>query len=191
MRNLWLGAAFAIVLLGAPPVVGQPSPAAVPQDPYVLPGYVPAGFGAFGTWTARRKTELYAAAGSHQLVATIDRCEEVTAEHGELRGHPREIRVLKAHAPFRKGERLWILARDLEEGYFQLWYQGAIRDDLAVSLEEELSQCEKPSPKCWLWLDKDSPQEHWVRIRRKDATVGWTHRVQDFVEGHVDSRNCR
>jgi hypothetical protein len=115
----------------------------------------------------------------------------VTAEHGELRGHPREIRVPKAHAPFRKGERLWILARDLEEGYFQLWYQGAIRDDLAVSLEEELSQCENPSPKCWLWLDKDSPQEHWVRIRRKDATVGWTHRVQDFVEGHVDSRNCR
>lgn len=191
MRVLRVGAAFTIVLFGALPVVGESNTAAVPEDPYVLPGYVPSGFAAFGTWTARRKTALYEAAGSHKAVATVDPCEEVTAEDGELRGHPTEIQVLKSHAPFRKGERMWILARDLEEGYFQLWYQGAVRDDLAESLEDDLTRCAKPSPQCWLSIGKASPQEHWVRLRRKDASVGWTHRAEDFVEGHGDSPSCR
>lgn len=190
MRNIRTTAAFAIVLFGALPVVGEPNPAAVPQDPYIRSGYVPAGFTAFGTWTARRKTLLYDAAGSRKALTAVNQCEEVTAEDGELRGRPREIRVLKSHPPFRKGERMWILARDLEEGYFELWYQGEVRDDLAVSLEEELAQCAQPSSQCWLWLAKSYPQEHWVRIRRKNGAIGWTRRADDFVEGPTDSR-CR
>jgi len=135
MCNLRASVVFAI-LVGSIPASGGPEvlPSA-PPDPYVLPGYVPAGFSAFGTWTAHRKTLLYDAPGSQKVVATIDRCEEITAKDGEIRGRPRAIRVLKAHPPFRKGEKMWILARDLEEGYFQLWYWGKVRDDVAVALE--------------------------------------------------------
>jgi hypothetical protein len=194
MWNLRASTAFAIVLFGASRVVGEPNPAAAPADPYVLSGYVPAGFSAFGTWTALRKVDLYSAVGSRKVVATADKCAEITAEDGEIRGRPREIRVVKSHAPLRKGERMWILARGLEEGYFQLWYRGAVRDELAASLGEDLSfaeeHCGNLSPKCWLWIDKDSPQEHWVRMRVKDGTVGWTRQTTDFVEGHANADNC-
>jgi len=121
-------ALFAVVLLPAAVATGEPRPSLAPRDPYVLSGYLPAGFEAFGAWTAHRTTPLYARPGSNKLVTTLGKCEEVIAEDGQIRGHPRALKVLKSHAPFEKGERLWILARDLEEGYFQLWYRGAIRD---------------------------------------------------------------
>jgi len=175
------------------PAAGQPSKS-VPQDPYRLAGYVPAGFSGFGTWTARKETTLYEAPGSQRVLGTIAKCQEVTAQDGEIRGHPWEMRVLKAHHPFRKGERLWILARDLEEGYFQLWYRGRVRDDVADALQDTppfaQEQCSKPSPKCWLWVDKAPRQEHWVQMRRKDGMIGWTDRARDFGEGFAKAWQC-
>ncbi|HYQ00563.1 MAG TPA: hypothetical protein VER96_17920 [Polyangiaceae bacterium] len=192
MEKRWRGAAFAVALLATAPAVSEPS-AAVPPDPYVLRGYVPAGFSGFGKWTALRATPFYATVGSRKPSGAIEPCEAVTAQDGQVRGHPREIRVLKAHPPFRQGERIWILARDLEEGYFQLWYRGAIRDDLLDSLGDGLAMAEEHcsicTPECWLRIEQDSPQEHWVRIRRKSGSVGWIKDVKDFSEDQVSE--CR
>lgn len=187
-------ALFAIVLVSAVTATGEPSTSPAPRDPYVLSGYLPVGFAAFGAWTAQQKTALYDAPDSKRLVATLGKCEDVLAEDGEIRGHPRALKILRAHAPFKKGERLWILARDLEEGYFQLWYQGAVRDDLAVLLEEDLPGtapgCSKSSRECWLWAERSTPQQHWVRMRTKRGTVGWTNRPEHFLAVGGDGRHC-
>lgn len=67
-------------------------------------------------------------------MATVDRCETVDAMRGEIRGRPWAAQALYPRAPFHEGDTMWILARNLEEGYFQLWYRGAVRDDLATSV---------------------------------------------------------
>jgi hypothetical protein len=196
-RAVWAGALFVLAFGsvaagvatgGAPAVVDTP-----PEDPYVRRGLLPGGFEHDGTWTAHRRTPLYKAPGSREVVATLDACEEITEEATELRGHPQELRVLRAHGPFRKGERMWILAHDLEEGYRELWYRGEIRDEVEVSLEEALSSdesCNKPAPRCWLWVARETPQEMWIRMRRKDGTRGWSKRAEDFTEGGAQTHPC-
>jgi hypothetical protein len=167
-----------------------------PPDPWIRHGLYPGGFETVGPWTAHRRTPLYQAPGSPKIVAHVEACEEITVDETELRGRPRELRVLKANPPlFRKGERMWILAHDLEEGYEELWYRGEIRDDVEVSLEEALSSseesCTSPSPKCWLWLAKEQPQALWIRMRRKDGTRGWSTRAEeDFTEGSAKPGPC-
>jgi len=184
---------LAAVVVGAAPAAGDARPPA-PRDPYVLAGYVPAGFSGFGTWTARKDATLYAAPGSRKVVATIARCDEVTAQDGVIRGHPWAIRALKAHPPFRRGDRMWILARDLEEGYFQLWYEGRVRDDVAAALGGAPpftdDDCAKPSPQCWLWIDREPRQEHWVKLRTRTGTLGWSDRAGDFGQGPATSNQC-
>ena len=154
-----------------------------PPDPYLLDGYVPPGFDAYGDWTATRRTTLYEAPGSDKAVATVDRCEAVTTRRGQIRGRPWAVHVLRARAPFHEGDRMWILARNLEEGYFQLWYRGAIRDDLAKDVDLALAKkdCGTPSEACWLRFEAPSPQEFWVRIETKSGTAGWTKRPADFT----------
>jgi hypothetical protein len=182
-----------IILLGAMPASGG-SRRSVPPDPYVVTGHVPAGFSGFGVWIARRETRLYATPGARTASATVARCEEVTAEAGEIRGHPWPMRALQSHPPFRKGERIWVLARGLEEGYFQLWYRGEVRDDLAAALDGTppfaQQNCSRPSAKCWLWADKEPRQEHWVRMQRKDGSLGWSDRAEDFGEGPAKAFAC-
>ena len=183
--------ALAILLLGSAPASEEPGVlAAAPPDPFVLSGYVPGGFVGFGAWTARKATQLVSAPGSGRVVATVSRCEEVTAEDGELRGHPWALHVLRSHAPFHKGEKMWILARGLEEGYLELWYRGRLRDEIANDIESELAsageRCSNRSPEeCWLWIDKEPEQEHWVRMHSKDGTIGWTNHPDDFAEGRL------
>lgn len=188
-------ALFSVALVCAVVAAGELRSTPAPPDPYVLSGYVPIGFEAFGAWTAQQATPLYAAPDSSTPVTTLGKCAQVIAENGEIRGRPRALKILRAHAPFAAGERLWILARDLEEGYFQLWYQGKVRDDLAVLLEEDLPGsepgCSKPSHACWLWAERSSPQQHWVRIRTKAGTVGWTNRSEHFRAAEAEGNQCR
>jgi len=184
---------LAVLSLAAGAVAGEPGPSA-PRDPFRVAGYVPVGFRGFGTWTARKETPLYVSPDSRRLAATITRCEEVTAQDGELRGRPWEMRVLKAHPPFRKGETFWVLARDLEEGYFQLWYRGQVRDDVAGELADAppfgQTHCSKASARCWLRVDKEPRQVHWVHVRKRDGTSGWSDRASDFGEGPAKENQC-
>jgi hypothetical protein len=162
------------------------APPARSKSQYILRGYVPAGFDHYGAWTAKKATPLYADPSAGKPSASVASCETVDAERGEIRGRPWAVRVVFPHDPFRKGDRMWILARDLEEGYFQLWHRGELRDDLASELDLELvgRRCEeKPSETCWLWFDGIPEQVFWVRIRKQDGTVGWTRRPTDFIEG--------
>jgi hypothetical protein len=77
---------------------------------------------------------------------------------------------------------MWILARNLEEGYFQLWYRGAVRDDLATSVHLPPAQkdCPTPSEACWLRFEAPPVREFWVEIQTKSGTVGWSKRPADF-----------
>ena len=154
-----------------------------PADPYLLRGYVPPGFDEYGTWTALRRTTLYDGPGSNKVVAAVDRCETVDARHGEIRGRPWAAHVLYPRGPFHEGDLLWILARNLEEGYFQLWYRGAVRDDLAKEVDLALAKkdCRIPSEKCWLRFEAPPVQEFWVEVETKSGTAGWTKRPADFT----------
>jgi hypothetical protein len=51
--------------------------------------------------------------------------------------------------------------------------------------------CTSPSPKCWLWLAKEQPQDLWIRMRRKDGTRGWSKRAEEnFTEGPAKAHPC-
>jgi len=101
------------------------------------------------------------------------------AEALQLRGHPWEVRVLHDKGPFRAGARLWILARDMEEGYFILWFEGRTLDDLDV-IDFHLigKHCGRGSEHCWLRFATERPQESWVRVRTERGVVGWLQRKE-------------
>jgi hypothetical protein len=48
----------------------------------------------------------------------------------------------------------------------------------------------KPSPKCWLRIARETPQESWIRIRKKDGTRGWSRRPEDFTGGAAPTHPC-
>jgi hypothetical protein len=176
--------AFFSPLLLSGPVGADTHGATAPEDPYQLDGYVPAGFRDFGQWVSIRDVPLHDRPGSRKVIGVIGRCESVTAMDSEIMGHPWLLRVIYSHPPFRLGEKLWILARDLEEGYFQLWYKGTIRDDLAVLIEDSFSKmnCAKPSADCWLWFDRRPKQETWVKLRGRNGSLGWALDPSNFTE---------
>ena len=74
-----------------------------------------------------REIPLFARPGSPRRVATVARGEVMHAQALQLRGHPWEVRVLYDHGPLRAGMRLWTLARDMAEGYYEYWFSSQTR----------------------------------------------------------------
>jgi hypothetical protein len=95
------------------------------------------------------------------------------------------MRVIYDHPPFHKGEKIWVLARDLEEGTFDLWYKGPLHPDSGpgdINLWIDGKHCDRPSPECWLSAGEKTSQEFWVQSRKKDGTNGWTNQPDHFEE---------
>lgn len=125
-----------VVLLlawGAPPPSALAAAEPLPPDPYTLDGVVTDDMS--DEWIATREIPLFASPGSRKLIATVAPGEVMHAEALQLRGRPWEVRVLHDYGPLRAGMRLWILARDMDEGHFILWYRGETRTDLDVGID--------------------------------------------------------
>jgi len=138
-------------------------------------------------WIATRRIRLFARPGSGKRIATVSPGEVMKAEAMQLRGRPWEVRVLHDKGSLRAGMRLWILARDLEEGTYQLWFQGELRYDLEKMIDFNLvgKRCGRGSEDCWLWFANEPPQEQWMRVRTARGVVGWFLRndYEDFRLG--------
>ena len=156
----------------AAPVAAEPRP----PNPYVVDGLVTDDM-SYG-WIATREIPLFAHPGSRQRVALVVPSEVMHAEALQIRGRPWEVRVLYDKGVLRAGMRLWILARDMEEGSYQLWFGGQTRDDLQEMISFELvgKQCGRGSADCWLRFAKEPVQEDWVRVRTERGVVGWLRR---------------
>jgi hypothetical protein len=172
-----------LVAWAIPPQFGPAAPEPRPPDPYTVDDLVTDDMSY--AWIATREIPLVARPGSRRPVATVARGEVMHAEALQLRGHPWEVRVLHDKDPLRAGMRLWILARDMEEGYYQLWFGGEMRDDLQDMISFELvgKRCGRGSADCWLRFTKQRPQENWVRVRTQRGVVGWLVRKEhdDFT----------
>jgi hypothetical protein len=149
-----------------------------PPDPYTVDDLVTDDMSY--PWIATREIQLFARPGSRRLIATVARGEVMHAEALQLRGHPWEVRVLHDKGPLRAGMRLWILARHMEEGSYQLWFGGETRDDLQEMINFDLvgRRCGRGWAECWLWFAKERPQEDWVRVRTERGVVGWLLRKE-------------
>jgi hypothetical protein len=134
-------------------------------------------------WVATRGLPLFARPGSRRRVATVARGEVMHAQALQLRGQPWEVLVLWDHGLFRAGTRLWILARDMEEGYYEYWYRGQTHDDTLINFDLVGKDCGRGSEDCWLRFAKQPPQEDWVRVRTERGVVGWLLRKEtdDFI----------
>ena len=181
------GLSFCALLLAwaVPP---RAAPAATPPGqppPYAVDGLVTDDMEY--EWIATRKIRLFARPGSGKGTATVLPGQVMKAEAMQLRGRPWEVRVLHDKDSLRAGMRLWILARDLDEGTYQLWFQGELRYDLEKMIDFNLvgKRCGRGSEDCWLWFAKVPPQEQWMRVRTAQGAVGWflRNRYDDFRLG--------
>jgi len=167
---------------GIPSPAPPAAPELLPPDPYVVDG--------LGTddmkneWIAKRPIKLFALPGTRRQVAVVAAGDVMYAQALQLRGRPWEIRVLHDYPPLRAGMRLWILARDLEEGYCVLWYQGQTRDDLQTAIDYALEhqRCGRGSKNCWLHFAKEIPQQTWVQVTTNRGATGWMLRTDGAFE---------
>ncbi len=152
-----------------------------PPDPYTVNDLVTDDMSY--AWVATREIPLFARPGSRRRVATVARGDVMHAQALQLRGHPWEVLVLYDHGSFRAGMRLWILARDMEEGYYEYWFKGRKRGDTLINFELVEKNCGRGSEDCWLRFAKPRPQEDWVRVRTERGAVGWLLRKErdDFT----------
>jgi hypothetical protein len=152
-----------------------------PPDPYTVNDLVTDDMSY--AWVATRGLPLFARPGSRRRVATVARGEVMQAQALQLRGHPWEVLVLWDHGPFRAGMRLWILARDMEEGYYEYWYRGQTRGDILINFDLVGKDCGHGSEDCWLRFAKQPPQEDWVLVRTERGVIGWLLRKEsdDFI----------
>lgn len=173
----FLTALGGLLLASALPPLAAPVAAETrPPDPYVVDGLVTDDM-SYG-WIATREIRLFTHPGSRRQVAVVVPGEVMHAEALQIRGRPWEVRVLHDKGALRAGMRLWILARDMEEGSYQLWFGGETRDDLQEMISFELvgKQCGRGSADCWLRFETEPAQENWVRVRTERAVVGWLRR---------------
>jgi hypothetical protein len=170
-----------LVVWAIPPLSAPVAAESRPPDPYTVNGLVTDDMSS--VWIAKRTIPLFARPGSHRRVATATRGDVMHAEALQLRGHPWEVLVLHDHGSFRAGMRLWILARDMEEGSYEYWFRGQERDDDPVNFELVGKDCGRGSEDCWLRFAEEPPQENWVRVRTERGVVGWLLRKEreDFT----------
>jgi hypothetical protein len=156
-----------------------------PPDPYTVDDLVSDAMDY--PWTAKRRISLFAGPGSRKRVGTLAPGEVVTADHLQLRGRPWEVRVIYDKKPFRVGMRMWVLERDMDEGSFNLWYQGERREDLAdaIGFGPSDEPCGPPSEECFLWFAKEPKQEIWYRVVSRGGLVGWIIWRDNFGVGKI------
>ena len=171
----------ALLAWGVPAPAPPVAPELLPPDPYTLDGLVTDDMQ--NEWIAKRPIKLFERPGARRQIAVVAAGDVMYAQALQLRGRPREIRVIHDHAPLRVGMRLWILARDLEEGYYLLWYQGETRDDLQPAIDQqEHERCGRGSEDCWLHFAKEIPQQSWVQVTTNRGASGWMLRTDGVFE---------
>jgi len=176
--------AWALLAWGVPSPASRAAAELLPPDPYTVDGLVTDDMD--NEWIATRPITLFDRPGARRRVAVVAAGDVMYAQALQLRGRPREIRVLHDHPPLRAGMRLWILARDLEEGYYILWYQGETRDDLQPAIDEQQHEhCgrgSRGSDDCWLRFAKEVPQQQWVQVKTNRGASGWMLRTDGAFE---------
>jgi hypothetical protein len=145
---------------------------------YIDEGACPFECCTYGEWIALEQTELFDRPDGNQVIATVERCEEVQGVTGEVHIKPNPVQVIKATVDeignrFEPGDRFYLLT-PLGEGFFKAWSNGVLFDvDGIFILSKE--DCEANTNDCWaVYQNEPGEDPWWVQIKTSAGKTGWT-----------------
>jgi dipeptidyl aminopeptidase/acylaminoacyl peptidase len=155
----------------------------IPPHVYVDEGACPFECCVYRQWVVEQATILFAEKDrTSRMIATLQPFQVVKARTGVVYTRPTKLEVVWDHAPFRKGETVYVLTYQ-GEGVYKVWHRGQIVSSV-VSFPVD-PPCNSPSPACWGILDGRPESTWWIQIETPSGQVGWTDQAGNF--GNTDA----
>jgi len=159
-----------------------------PPAEYVDKGGCPFECCTYRDWTVEKDTLLRAAPDPKSAEAgTVKAHEPVRGVTGEVHARPTHFTYKRDHEGHKRGEVLWVYSTS-GEGFYGVWRNGKLDSvELGIGPDGDTGgqTCEKADDNCWGTFDHPLDMDWWVKIRRKDGSVGWSNEPDNF--GNKDS----